>query len=297
MNYRHIFHAGNFADVFKHLVLILLIESLCKKEKPFFYLDTHAGSGIYDIGSETAKKSAEFVNGISRIYNLTECPEVVKQYQEIIRKLNSEKPGTLRFYPGSPYIVYSMLREHDHMVLTELHEEEYETLKNNVAAGFSLRNIYTQAKACGYNFQNKSKNIAIHHIDGYQALKAFLPPKSIGRGLILIDPPFEQNIEWNQIINGLEIALQRFPHGIYAIWYPNKDNKITSSFYSDLKQKLSYKDILRIEFEATKTAAFPDRDAAFGRTPLNSCGMIIINPPWQFKQQLDPILTWLKKHF
>jgi 23S rRNA (adenine2030-N6)-methyltransferase len=280
MNYKHIYHAGNFADVFKHLVLILLIEALRKKDKPFLYLDTHAGTGIYDLTSEIAKKTNESSNGVSRIYHLTNVPSAVKIYQQIIRNLN-DNSETLRFYPGSPYIVASLLRDNDRMVLTELHEEEYTILKDNVAADFSPR--------------NKLKNIAIHHLDGYQALKAFLPPKDIGRGLILIDPPFEQNIEWNQVINGLDIALQRFPHGIYAIWYPNKDHKITSSFYSDLKQKINYKDILRVEFEITKTPAFPDRDAKFARTPLSSCGMIIINPPWQFKKELDPIMAWLKK--
>ena len=178
MNYRHEYHAGNFADVFKHLMLITLIKAQLRKKKSFCYLDTHAGRGLYDLSSETAKKTGDAEHGIVRLLQnlitypkISEhpIPEVVKTYLQIIE--NFQYPP---FYPGSPLIAQSMMREEDRLILMELHPEEFKILKQNLSG---------------------DQRVACHHQDGYQGLAAFLPPKE-RRGLILIDPPFEKENEW-----------------------------------------------------------------------------------------------------
>jgi len=307
MNYRHIYHAGNFADVFKHIVLIMLIQDLCKKDKSILFMDTHAGIGKYDLASDTAKKTCEYTQGFLKLYNqdheLTGCPEVINIYKNIIASVNScNSPGvdikspknsvvadfSLRFfkesqakacgyqdfdtnakllilYPGSPWIFKALMRAQDQVILTELHKEDIVTLK---------RNFY------------KSKQIAVHHTNGYAALKAFLPPKC-GRGLILIDPPFENKDEFAQVLSGLELALERFSNGTYIIWYPIKDGIEVRKFYKKLEQ-LKPKNLLIREFGLTKNIPL---------TGLSKCGIAIINTPWQFEIELDRVINWLKKIF
>jgi len=260
MNYRHIYHAGNFADVFKHCVLIMLAQSLFKKDSPILFLDTHAGVGEYDLTSEIAQKTREYKNGIARIYGQPNCPSVIQLYQNIVHTFNSHTK-TLRFYPGSPLILRKLMRAQDHMILTELHQEDIQTLKR-------------------YFYQDQQ--VAVHHTDGYQGLKAFLPPKH-GRGLILIDPPFEEKNEFAQIIAGLQTALKLFPSGIYLIWYPIKDLIEVKSFYTKLKS-IKCKNILTIELAIGKNIL---------DLGLTNCGLIIINAPWKFEVDLRPVISWL----
>lgn len=262
MNYRHIYHAGNFADVFKHIILIMLLEALRKKEKGFLYLDTHAGIGRYDLMAEIAQKTREYENGIAKILQIKQCPPVVKVYQDIVISFNSSE-DPLHYYPGSPQIAYSLLRKQDRMILAELHPEDVTTLKKE--------------------FLNKP-NVAVHHVDGYQSLKAFLPPQA-GRGLVLIDPPFEDKDEFQKVVSGLETALKRFPNGIYAIWYPIKEIKHVKNFYNKINE-LELEALLINEFSISK----PQEGAG-----LTSCGMAIINPPWKFKEELQTVLEWLQK--
>ncbi|EKD46117.1 MAG: hypothetical protein ACD_69C00009G0002 [uncultured bacterium] len=284
MNYRHIYHAGNFADVFKHCILIMLMQSLSQKDKAISYLDTHAGIGLYDLTSENAQKTREYENGIARLYNLqdyTNCPEVINTYLQIVRAVNNGKDiidrpnigavtlaaSTIylpKFYPGSPYIMRSLLRSQDYITLVEMHPEDVLALKQE--------------------FQ-KDKQVAVHHLDGYQSMKAFLPPKN-GRGLILIDPAYEQKDEMQNIIAAMQIALDRFSVGIYAIWYPIKDQEMIQSFYKDLKQ-LAAQNILITGLSVGEDAS------AYGG--LTSCGMAIINAPWQFEKQLKPMVAWLSR--
>lgn len=303
MQYRHIYHAGNFADVFKHCILVMLIQYLRKKDKPIFYLDTHAGVGIYDLTSEESQKSREYERGIARLMreNIVssdiasvalggdvflagtasdnassakhdvpkqfhgKLSEVITEYLNIICAHNPKAPSInfLKFYKGSPCIIQAALRAQDHAALVELHPDAMKMLKHEFGG---------------------DQRIAIHHMDGYQSIKALLTPKQ-GRGLVLIDPPFEQENEFAQIIAALKIAQQRFPTGTYAVWYPIKEPAAVKKFYRELKA-IAFKNILAAEFAVDKV--MPD-------FPLASNGMIIINAPWQFDEQLKPLLKSLNK--
>lgn len=261
MNYRHGFHAGNFADVFKHVLLIALTKTFLRKESAFCYLDTHAGAGRYDLMSESAKKSKEYENGICKVLLEKDAPELIQEYCALIKTGNSP----LRFYPGSPEIVKHYLRQQDRMMLCELHPEEYTLLKKNFA---------------------HKKNIAIHHQDAYQSLKALLPPKE-KRGLILIDPPYEKADEFSQIISSLPLALKRFATGVYAVWYPIKNRQPIERFHCELKEKV------KLPIAIYELLLYPDNLP----THFNGCGMIIINPPYQLDEQIKPLLSWLKRCF
>jgi 23S rRNA (adenine2030-N6)-methyltransferase len=260
MNYKHIFHAGNFADVIKHIVLIELIRSLTLKEKGFCYLDTHAGAGQYDLLSASAQKSNDYANGIAKIYSAKNPPTLIADYLSFIRTLNNNNPQ-LQYYPGSPYFAKQLLRPQDQMVLCELQENEYDSLKQ---------------------LFRHDKQIAVHQTDGYQGLNAFLPPKE-RRGLILIDPPYEQPDELMMLVTKLAHAVERFATGIYAIWFPIKTRPPIERFYQQIQNKIS-QDCLAIEF-----SIYPEVIP----TQLNGCGILLINPPWQIEQKLHESVSWL----
>jgi 23S rRNA (adenine2030-N6)-methyltransferase len=261
VNYRHTFHAGNFADVFKHVVLVALTKSFLKKDAGFCYLDTHAGIGHYDLLAETTQKSKEYSDGVERVLQAANPPTLITDYVNCIQHYNPQ--NLLRFYPGSPEFVNYFLRTQDRMVLCELHPEDYQTLKKNIS---------------------HDKRIAIHHQNGYQGLKAFLPPKE-KRGLILIDPPYEKNFEFSEINTALQLALKRFETGIYAIWYPIKNRAPIDVFHREMKA-LTARPILISEL-----CIYPDDMP----NHLNGSGMIIINPPFQLDIQLNETLAWLWK--
>jgi len=269
LNYRHAYHAGNFADVFKHIVLVSLIQSLLRKETAFCYLETHAGIGRYDLRSSASQKKKEFVDGIGKIIAEKNPPELIQDYLACIKKLNQtdgvklNKIDKLQYYPGSPYIAQCFLRPQDRMVLSELHPDDYQTLKN----------VFKH-----------DKQIGIHHQDGYQTLKAFLPPKE-RRGLVLIDPPYENPGELNSLPNILSNAIDRWETGIYALWYPIKTRLQLTHFYRELKAKIS-RPMLTLELLVYS------EDIA---VQLNGCGMVIINPPWQLDQQFEVMMPWLRK--
>lgn len=265
VNYRHLYHAGNFADVFKHCILVMLMRQLCKKDKPILYLDTHCGIGKYDLTSTIAQKTREFTSGIARIYKVREAPRAVLDYLEIIRSKNadSDKFNFPKLYPGSASFIQALLRGQDRMILVELHSEDVKTLK---------REFMTD------------KRVAVHQADGYQSIKAFLPPKK-GRGLILIDPPFEDKNEFASILTALRVAWQRFPIGVYAIWYPIKD-LIAVEHFQEQVQEVGFKEILFLKISV-------DHD---GQVPgLTSCGMVIINPPWKIESELQSMIEWLTR--
>lgn len=276
MNYRHGYHAGSFSDVFKQIILILLIESLKKKEKPFCYFETHAGSGCYNLQSETAAKTGEYTLGIQKVMEITpnqllssnalvsfdRLPEIILFYKNLI-----QNEGYPLQYPGSPLVAERISRGIDSLILCELHTEEY----------IFLKNLFKQ-----------NKRVACHKRNGYEALKALLPPKE-KRGLVFIDPSFEQKTEWEDIIQALEGALKKFSNGIYAIWYPVKDLKAIEQFtllLSDLKKTHNLSDILKIEM-----TIYPE-DVDF---KMMGTGMIVLNPPWQFKTDLEECLPVLWK--
>jgi len=258
MNYRHIFHAGNFADVFKHVVLSLLLKSLHRKDAPFCYLDTHAGAGRYDLDSAAARKTGEFKDGILRLWQAEPLPDFT-DYLAAVRAVNAS--DALRYYPGSPAVAGFFLRPRDRMVLLELQPEECAQLKAQFAG---------------------DRRVTVLEQDGYAGLKALLPPKE-RRGLVLIDPPYEAEDEYARVVEGLRRAHARWDSGIYALWYPVKNRPPVERFHRALVST-GIRKMLLAEF-----APYPE-DAGFR---LNGCGLVVINPPWQLDEVLRLLLPRL----
>lgn len=258
MNYRHSYHAGNFADVFKHLVLMTLLRAVRRKEKPFFYLDTHAGRGQYALSAQHDQKTLEFQNGIHKLASIQsdDTPDLAQAYLNILMQL-----GYPEYYPGSPMLAQFFLRSCDRMACIERQQNEC----------LLLHELFKQ-----------DPRVAVHHQDGYQSIKAFLPPKE-RRGIILIDPPFENAMDWEQIITALKIGVKKFPEGIYAVWYPNKDLRQVQLFLNSIRLE-NWSDVISIEFNI-----YP-QDAALG---LTGCGMLIVNAPWQCEIELNRWLPWV----
>ncbi len=267
LSYRHAFHAGNFADVHKHSVLSLLLLALRKKAAPFCCIDTHAGAGRYDLNSAEAQKNREYSNGISRLWGRNDVPPAFDSYLTAVRALN-EKTAPMadglaapRYYPGSPRIVRHHLRPQDRLILTELHSTDVVNLRNEFKG---------------------DPQVAVHHLDGYQGLKAFLPPKE-KRGLVLIDPAFELHDEVERAVHGLHAAWQRWPQGIYAFWYP-----ITHcTFAQDIHQRA-----IKLGIDKMLIAEIYLRPPQSARR-LNGSGMLIVNPPWQIDVSLNEVCQWL----
>jgi len=259
MNYRHAYHAGNFADVHKHAVLTLLLAHLRRKETPFHVLDTHAGIGRYDLAGTEAGKTGEFEDGIAKLLAGPDHP-LLESYLRLVRAENAE--GALRFYPGSPCLTRASLRDDDRMTLIELHPEDAET----------VRTLF-----------KRDRQVTIREEDAYRALKACLPPKE-RRGLVLVDPPYEVRDEFQRMVKGMGEALRRWPTGIYALWYPIKSPAEVTRFTDELvnfgKPCLVSELMLREPTDETK---------------LNGSGLAVINPPWQLDEQLDSLLPLLQE--
>jgi 23S rRNA (adenine2030-N6)-methyltransferase len=260
VNYRHAFHAGNFADVFKHAILALLLKALHKKDTPFCYLDTHAGAGRYDLKHAAARKTGEYQQGIARLWAETALPAELTDYLAAVRAVN--RGEALRFYPGSPRIARFFLRPQDRMVLLEQHPEEAAALKQEFAG---------------------DRQVVVHEQDGYQGLKAYLPPPE-RRGLVLIDPPYEAPDEFDRVVSGLRTAWGRWPTGVYAVWYPLKDRAPVAHFH----RRLAAGGIPKIL--VAELGLYPEAPAF----RLNGCGMVLVNPPWQLDDILRQLLPWLK---
>jgi 23S rRNA (adenine2030-N6)-methyltransferase len=263
MNYRHAYHAGNFADVVKHAVLIRIVEYLKQKEKAFRVVDTHAGVGFYDLSADEAQKTGEWRGGIGHLLEARLKPEIanlLKSFIDIVHEVNPD--GGVRFYPGSPLIVRHLLRKQDRLSAVELHPADAAILKERFAGDFQTRVI---------------------ELDGWLALGAHLPPKE-KRGLVLIDPPFEKEGEFDRLVDGLARAHRRWPGGIYALWYPLKDRAAVNRFRADLAATGIPK-ILDIRFEVRPPSPEPR---------LDGTGMIVVNPPYPLETELRTLLPALK---
>lgn len=275
MNYRHAFHAGNFADVVKHVVLTLCLERLNAKPTPWRYIDTHAGIGSYDLTSEEAQRSPEWREGVQRLWSAIDtAPEEVRQaldhFINCIRKLNPS--GVITAYPGSPKLTAMMAREDDVLRLCELHQESHDQLQ----------------AALGYD-----RRIKIELRDGYEALVAFLPPPE-RRGVVLIDPPFEAGradakSDYAWTLRALRKSLKRWPGGTYIIWRPIKDIDAVEAFDADIAT-------LAVE----QMGLSPDRllvadlwVRALGQGSLAGAGVLILNPPFGLQEKLQAALPWL----
>lgn len=262
VKYRHSFHAGNFADVFKHVILLEILQALCRKETAFFVLDTHAGEGAYELAPPQSQPAPEYGDGVSRVLAAADHP-ALRAYVELIRKLGAapDRDG-LALYPGSPLIIATRLRAQDRAVLFELRA---------AAAGVLERRMHAYG------------NVSVHRQDGYAALRSQLPPRE-RRGLVLIDPPYESPPEEFALVErALGEGHRRWATGVYAIWYPIKRREPVDAFQARLKAG-GMRKILCAEL----TLFPPD-----SRVSLNGCGMIIVNPPFQLESSLREALPAL----
>ncbi|WP_147200217.1 23S rRNA (adenine(2030)-N(6))-methyltransferase RlmJ [Pantoea sp. MBD-2R] len=262
LSYRHSFHAGNHADVLKHTVQSLIIDSLNEKDKPYLYLDTHAGAGRYQLSGEHAERTGEYLEGIARIWQQDDLPEELKSYIACVKQLNPN--GKLRYYPGSPLIARHLLRPYDKLNMTELHPSDYPLLRNEFS---------------------KDDRARTEKADGYLQLKSKLPPLS-RRGLVLIDPPYEIKSDYQAVVKGIQEGYKRFGTGVFALWYPVVMRQQIKRMFSEL-EATGIRRILQIEL-----AVRPDSD----QRGMTASGMVVINPPWKLEQQMNNVLPWLHKH-
>ncbi len=258
MNYRHIYHAGNFADVFKHAVITLILDYIAQKDKPFAILDSHAGTGLYDLTADEVKRSPEFLQGIALLLNQPPIPEL-KRYTTIVQ--NCQIQHELNYYPGSPVIAQHFLREQDELILNELHPDDFLDLKNHFK--------YDQ-------------NIHCHQRDAYEFLLALLPPKQ-KRGLVIIDPPFEKEDEFKRLLNCLKLVINRFATGTYLIWYPIVSNQ----HHPWIKQIINCTDLPLLHAYFTRTAVTAEKQGLIGN------GVLVINPPWHVDQKIKKVTQYL----
>ncbi len=259
LSYRHYFHAGNFADVFKHAVLVGLLLRLCRKQRPYCYLDTHAGLGLYDLNHPWARKNAEWRDGIGRIWDRDDAPKALQPYVDAVRAENPD--GNLRFYPGSPRIARGLLRAGDRMVLCELNRADYLELRRRFRG---------------------DPRVGVHHMDGYQGLAAFLPPTE-RRGLVLVDSGFDRAGEYARVTDGLERAHARWPTGILACWYPLMAPEAVTTLTAGIAGT-GMRRVLRLEL-----SIYPER----WTDSLRGCGMLLVNPPFRFDDEAAGLLRWL----
>ena len=265
MNYLHAFHAGNFADVLKHALLVRLIRALQRKERGFVFVDTHAGRGRYDLSlaseGDTRARTPEWPDGIGLLWGRGDAPPEVAGYLELVRAYDRSQgnlsPGP-RFYPGSPRLARLCARPQDRLELWEKHPSECAALRDQ--------------------FQDE-RRVSVHEADGYGALRACLPPAE-KRALVLIDPPFEEQGEWSEISDALGEGIGRLPGGTYAVWYPLTGRARADGF-----------------FDMLKSAALPSLAAEMLVDPeaprMKGCGVIVVNPPWKFDGEARLILSYL----
>jgi 23S rRNA (adenine2030-N6)-methyltransferase len=266
MNYQHVYHAGNVGEVLKHSILSLLLVSLRQKETGFCYIDSHAGVGLYDLGSTESQKTSEASQGILRLLAHSETlPPVLSPYLNAIKTFQQSHPSSL-CYPGSPMIAHHFLRRQDEMALNEAHP-----------------NVCYQLKQ---NFKHQAQ-VAIHQRDAYEFLPAMLPPKQKTRALILIDPPFEKTTEKMDMAQALEKCMQKFPQGVYALWFPLTAKEPRLYFPRQLKLLLPAHKHLIVEMSTL--------DPSEINTGLTGAAMVLINPPWRLEEEIQLLLPALWK--
>lgn len=257
MNYRHAFHAGNFADCMKHALVVALVRRLAVKDTPFRVLDTHAGIGAYDLTGSEAERTGEWKRGVGRLLAIEDGP--LAEWLELVRRA-----GFPPRYPGSPALIRMLLRPRDRLVLCELHEEDSAT----------LRTLF-----------RGDPQTAVHKRDAWEALSA-LTPFAEKRGLVLVDPPFEQEGEFERMAEALATVAHRFRAGVQAHWYPIKHRAPVRAFHTAIAES-GVRDILACELWLREPTD-PQR--------LNGCGLVVVNPPWKFEEEARAILAALLEH-
>ena len=262
LSYRHAFHAGNHADVLKHFVLVQLLEYFNQKDKPYWYIDTHAGAGCYALDEAFARKNAEFEEGVARLLGRKDVPAEVKSYLKVVRDLNNNS-GKLRLYPGSPCCAAPLLRADDRMRLFELHPADRQLLQKT--------------------FEPYGSKAIVLEQDGFTGINAFLPPPT-RRALVLIDPPYEVKTDYRTVLAMLKESLRRFPTGTYMVWYP----KLHSMHSRELPEKL--KRLPGISWLHVSMDVHKPAEDGFG---MHGSGLFIINPPWTLPATLKKVMPWL----
>jgi len=262
--YRHLFHAGNFADVFKHALLVRLLAALGQKEKPYFYLDTHAGLGRYDLAHAWAQKAREFDHGIGRVWRRRDAPPALAGYLDAVRVENPD--GRLRYYPGSACIARRLLRPGDRMALTELNKSDCAELAERFAG---------------------DRQVQVRRMDGYEALGAYLPPRE-RRGLVLLDSAFDRSGEFARIAAAVASAHRRWATGMYAIWYPVIERPAVRRFEREIADT-GIRRVLQLELAVATDKSAGAQHAGM----MRACGMLVINPPWRLDEEAAPLLHWM----
>lgn len=262
MNYRHAFHAGNFADVHKHLLLFLLWQEMQRKDTGFCYLDTHSGAGGYFLNTKEAQRSHEAEQGILKILQAPGCPLAIQHWLNLIRQQaeNANSPSAL-FYPGSPRIAQSLKRPQDRLVLAESEKTQAESLSK---------------------FVGNTKGIQVLTTDGFACLKAQLPPRE-KRALVLIDPPYEHEADYRNLISAVQTGYQRWPQTVFALWYPIKD-EISQRKWLRMLEGSGVRNLLLTEIRLRP-------QSVDGK--LIGSGLALINCPWQLPARLPSLLGWL----
>ncbi len=264
LSYLHAYHAGNFADVLKHSILVHTLDYLAQKPKPYFYLDTHSGPGLYKLSDSESQKNEEYLNGIAPLWQSKNLPPPIARYRQVIQQCNQENNSqNLEYYPGSPWIAANLTREFDRLNFCELHPRESETLANN--------------------FQHDHR-IKLFNQDGFQRAIASLPPKE-RRGVVLIDPPYEIKQDYERVVEVLIASHKRFATGTYAIWYPVVKRQTIQKMLDDI-QHSGIRNIQLFELGLR-----PDTS----ERGMTSSGMIVINPPWTLWQAMEESLPFLAK--
>jgi len=259
LSYRHIYHAGNHADILKHLVVSQVCRHLTKKGAPFFYLDTHAGIGLYELASDQAQLNQEYDTGISRLMERSDLPEPLEQFVDLVKNLNPE--AKLNVYPGSPMVVNHYLRQKDKLHLCELHPNDYPLL----ASLFPKKRVANVVKE-----------------DGFQAVKSMLPPPQ-KRGFVLMDPPYEVKTDYQKVVKALEEGHKRFSQGTYAIWYPVLNRRQADQLLNAVEAtKIRNTLLLELNIRGTET-----------KRGMAGSGMIIVNPPWTLEKEAETFLPYL----
>ena len=261
LSYRHAFHAGNHADVLKHLVLVQVLRYFNQKEKPYWVVDTHAGAGRYDLSGAQAAKNAEWREGIGRLWERSDLPPAVADYVAQVRTLNLD--GRLRHYPGSPLLTLQLLRAADRLRLFELHGTDFRFLERAVAGA--------------------GKRVALRQADGFLAIKSALPPPP-RRGITLMDPAFEDKRDYLRVVMAAKEAMHLFPTGTCMVWYPQLQRGDAHQLPDKLK-KLPAADWLHVSL----TVHAPTADG-FG---LHGSGLVILNPPWTLAGTLQETMPFL----
>lgn len=265
-SYRHAFHAGNHADVLKHSIFVRVLDYYNQKDNPWWVIDTHAGAGLYDLRSEWALENGEFIDGLDKVLAADSKPSMIERYLEEVQHLNPD--GVANFYPGSPWLALQALRERDRLRLFEMHPSEIHILQQNLDAVGATAHKQTQ----------------VFQADGFDGLKGLLPPPT-RRGMVIIDPSYEDKNDYKHVLKTLDEGLKRFATGCYMVWYPLVQRREVQEMTRALER------LQTPWVHAALTVRKPSADG-FG---LHGSGMFVLNPPWTLYADLELTMPWLKK--